>query len=252
MNKFKNWKKHISVGVAVCCIIFLLVLISSRSQSNDYSDGIKEIVKFYQVSQDKVLMNRLSNIIDKINEDRKHSTVYSGSNTMKGDLNENEFVLLKPIFSLLVQKDEVDMLLRISDAAPLSHRSEVFDEGSYKYLRAHYNGDNPRVYDLIASWLLDKGLVKSAYRQEVKAAYKDNDYARNVRGLLRYYGCMAEDLVWSELSNNFTTHFNLNGAPYKELSVSKEYQEKVPEMRKALRFGEPPALLSSCPINLYD
>ncbi len=193
--------------------------------------------------------NRLSEIIIGINKDRERQA--SSTQTFIGRLLPGEFFLIKPIVPILIKEGEFDLVLSIKHQEPLDY--ELLSDNDYKVLQADYHGDDPEWNMYIAEWLVKKNLMKSAYVRAVHAALKDHRYAGRVRGLLAHYGCMTEDKIWVELSSDQSSRLTPKGAgKYTEIPITAEFQEQLPELRKKLRFGEPPDLLPSCPINLYE
>lgn len=229
----------------LCCLAVAVILAGC---DKDHTAELKNIAEQYSKAPDPKLVADVSEIIAKVREDRKTTT--GPDHSFSGDLSDSEVEALQAITEKLIAEKEFDVIYAV-----YLNSSNFLQEKDYELLQNNYHGDNPGLLFLIARKLIEKNKIKSAFSRASQAALKNNDYAGEVRGLLRHYGCMSEDMVWAELHDDaIVSNFSLHpgGAGYPEIPIPKKTRENLPELRKQLREGKPPALSLECPINLYN
>lgn len=230
---------------SLCCLALVVMLAGC---DKDHTVELKNIAEQYSKAPDPKLVADISEIIDRVIEDRETTT--GPGRSFSGNLSDSEVEALQTITEKLIEEKEFDVIYTV-----YMNSSNFLQEKDYELLQNNYHGDNAGLLFLIARKLIEKNKIKSAFNRASKAALKNNDYAGEVRGLLRHYGCMSEDVVWAELhDDSIVTNFGLHpgGASYPEIPISEKIRKNLPELRKLLREGKPPALSLECPINLYD
>ena len=176
-----------------------------------------------------------------------------------GLISRDEIEIIKDIFFKAKQNEDYELFyiaakLLIHFEIEAIHSQEIVD------LSTSYDGDMPGMYELIGRWFFDNKKIKSAFINFEKAALLDYElsdnydgiYATEVRSILRHYGCMQTDAVWSELSKNTEGSIEFIGGDYPPISKPEGFDEILPKLRVSLSLGIKPKLEEGCPINLYE
>jgi len=230
----------------VLCCLALAVMLAGCDK--DHTTELENIAEKYSNAPDPKLVTGISEIIDRVREDREMSV--RPGRSFSGTLSDSEVVALHRIIEKLVAEKEFDVIYDI-----YVNSSNFLQEKDFELLHNNYHGDNDGLNFLIARELIKKNKIKSAFNRATQAALKNNEHAEEVRGLLRHYGCMSEDAVWAELhDDSIASNFSLHpgGGGYPQIPVSEKTKRNLSELRKLLREGKPPVLSLECPINLYD